>query len=547
MKTFIKNITQVSPSDLITDENQNLVISELQNNVEYLASLISAPNTLNNVISLNKNLLNYDINGNLISSTAGILNDFEKVNSWLAVEDNVIKNDSLISTTVKNALVYSGKPATIESGANSNSWLERDVLIPDQLSDSYFVFGIKGVGLNTIPQTDSISAGGYTYCNTSTIPGISAVADTSTCITRYEDIIIKVIGSDETVIETKTLGPWPQFLNYSNEYDDPKYRSVYTVFKVNSDITSIKLKIFRTKTDGAIALSNILLLPVSKTEIFDLTNIDINNLYDFQNNCVRKIASSVNGRQFSAEATKENNLITKELLTRLSQYNHPNLSVYADSISGATTTTIYNSSNLTIAPKLDMYTFSPSGDQIIHFNMKTDGPSPGTCCLSFNYMVNGSITCPISSSLENGVIYPIFPCNISGGDCVTEKTNYHSYPNPNNYCNKLKLDIYYKTLNPGEYAVPLLADYTKITYYVAVPNSLTSLNKFGYFEIYGNFFDSIVVPKGAITHFMISRNGSNINDTFTGNLLINNISMSLASPDDDLPAPRTYTLYSVNC
>lgn len=548
MSEFINDITQVSPNDLITDETSNLVTQELQNNIKYLFNLLSN-NSTNTTQNTSENLLNYDNNGNKINSTGGNFDSFETKNSWTAIQDTLVSNDNTISNNNVNLLIYSGLPSTIESGATSNSWLERDFYIPQQLQGSGFIFAIKGTGLSSLPQYNELSQ--LNYCNASTVPGVLTVADDNSCILRYEDIIVQIIGATENVTVTKTLGPWPQFsMFYDSNSWGPAYRTIFIPFNVGLNTSSIKIKILRTVNGGAIALSNMLLIPLaSPFDSYNFKNVDINELYDFTNNFYKVNSTTLNGRHVSqsGDLSKLSEVITKEQLLYISQYNK-DVTFDWDQISGPRLIELNNT--VIESSKINMFEFDPGFTRYLHFNTRTNGPSPGVCCISFNYSANpnennGPISCPSSTVLDPNVIYPIANC--SGGNCLSTFSNMHSYPNPLDYCNNVKLDIYYKTINPGDIANPDFSTFNKLSYLIAIPKYLIDGSRMGNFEIYYDFYKYINPVRGAITYFTISRDGANPLDTFTGNFLLGQCSIAVANPPDDIPNPGTYTIKPSTC
>ncbi len=110
-KEFIDEVTQVSPNDLITDETQNIVTNELQSNILYLINLLSSTtannsNSSNSTNQSSQNLLNFDSNGNQTTTTGGTFDTFESKNSWTAVQGNSVANDTTISNSPVNLLIY---------------------------------------------------------------------------------------------------------------------------------------------------------------------------------------------------------------------------------------------------------------------------------------------------------------------------------------------------------------------------------------------------------------------------------------------------------
>ena len=553
MTEFINEITQVSPNDLITDETTNLINNELQNNIKYLVNILASKTTSSvSNQSSTTNLLNFDSNGNTVSQNGGTFNTFEAKNSWTAVKNNAVVNDVYISNAVSNLLIYNGEASTIESAALDNSWLERQFFIPTTLQGGQLIFGLKGTGLNTVPISDAQLAAGYDYCNASTTPGVYTVANNSTCIARYEDIIIQITGSVDPVTATVTLGPWPQFNQYATADWNPAYRSVYVTFNVGVNTSSIKIKVIRTKTDGAIGLSQMVLFGLPEPiPSYNFKNVDINELYDFTNNVLKINATTVNGKHSaqSGENSKLAELITKEQFLYLLQYNK-DIFFDWDQISGPRLVEMDNS--IDAPPKINIFEFNPNSTNYLHFNVKSNGPTPGMCCLSFAYGANqnefsNAISCPTSAAFSPTIVYPLLNCASTDDSCVYFKTNMHTYPDPNLYCKNVKFDVFYKTINPGDPISPNFSTFNKISFLIAIPKYMLDGSSMGNFEIYYDFFKNIKNIRGAITYFTISRDGSNILDTFDGNFLLGPTSLNIANPPDDIPHIGSYTIKPSNC
>jgi hypothetical protein len=289
-------------------------------------------------------------------------------------------------------------------------------------------------------------------------------------------------------------------------------------------------------------------------ESYNFNNIDINELYDFTHNSLKYNSTTINGRHVS-QSTNNNKLseiITKEQLIQHSQYNK-DITFDWDQVSGPRLIEVNNT--LVDSPKINAFEFDPGYDRYLHFNMKTNAPSPGMCSLLFNYFISenefsDTISCETSgiSGLQDGVIYPPLDCTNIGSTCYDTNSNLRLTPELQNYCKTVKLDVYYKTINPGETANPDFANFNKISYIISIPINLTVDGNLGHFEIYHDFFSEIKNNvRGALTLFSISRNGTDPSDTFGGNFLIGPTQMSIANPPDDIPAPGIYVIKPPEC
>jgi hypothetical protein len=546
---FIQEISLLNPNANVTDENINIPLEELQHNINFLAKLVSFASTTSPDFfsQLYGNLLDYNSAGQKIFSNGGNFDCFEKKNSWIAINDGLVANETDFQQEgASNLLVYKGGKSYTDVNGEHGKWIEREFFIPPLVRGTQFVFAIKGTGVYTL--VDQVVPFDYEipYCNDSLVPNVSAVGspvcttgssatssspasgtcipDLSTgCYARYEDIGVEVIGTGISIQDIKTLGPWPMFELYANDVENwkPKFRTTYVVFRAGRNTESVKIRIRRTRDDGALAMSQMFLgaLPVPY-EGYTFENIDINSFYNFNLGISKSNVTTVDGR-FSASncgQAKLSNLLTKEQLNCAIQYNKTVDEFDWDQLSGPRQSDLQFSSSVGplsgYSPKTSVFEFDPGFDRFMHYNMRIDGPNPGLCYLGVSYFVNdndfsGTLTCGVSGTDENRV------------------------------CSNVKFDIKVAIVNTGDFGNPDELEFVTFSYLVPIP-AYTFAGKMGYFEVYGDFYQKLLAGRGAIAYFSISRNGESVLDTFPGNFMIAGVKTGFAVPPDDEPNAGIY-------
>lgn len=444
---FIENITKVSPSNNVTDETFNTPLAELQNNIKFLANFL----TSFNVSSQYGNLLDYDDQGNRVSTNGGTFDNFENKNSWIAIENNIVVNDQKINSEIPlDVLMWNGLASTEQSDAKIKSWIEREFYIPPQLRGIELTFAIKGTGVSFLPSAEEAAAfngGEIPYCDRSTVNGVykvgvalcisnespsgigtsgtSGTSGTPTsgtsgtsgtscaqdignkCFSRYEDVLVEVIGANVSEPFITTLGPWPNHKYFSyNPLWKPAYRTQVMTFRVAQSVSSIKIRIYRTRIDGAIALTNMFLGAIpAPYDGYKIENIDINELYNFKYGIVKFHSSTLLGHHLAQNKnnTLLSNILTKQQVLHVQQFNKVIDEYDWDQISGPRQIELDN--NNTSTPKVSVFEFDPDFTRYLHFNMRVDGPDPGMSYLGFSYFVG-----------ENEFSDPI-TCSVTDSDC----------------------------------------------------------------------------------------------------------------------------------
>jgi len=543
---FINEISLLNPNANVTDENVNIPLQELQQNINVLAKLVSvaAANSPSFLSQLYGNLLDYDARGNKIFSNGGNFDCFEKKNAWTAINNGLVSNDSDIQGDgAKQLLVYKGGKSFTDVNGEHGIWLEREFYIPPLVRGSQFVFAIKGTGVNTLLDQEVPFDYEIPYCNDSEVPNISGVGtpgcspstssspasgtcvpDLSTgCYARYEDIGLEVIGTGVTIQDIRTVGPWPMFELYANDFQQwkPEYRTVYIVFRAGFNTESVKIRIRRTRNDGALAISQMFLGNLAiPYDDYEFENLDINSFYNFNLGITKSNVTTVDGR-FSAGScgrAKLPNLLTREQINCAIQFNRTIEEFDWDQLSGPRHTELEFSAATGAPtgylPKTNVFEFDPHFTRFMHYNMRVDGPSPGLCFLGISYFVN-------QNAFSDTVT-----CGISGTD-------------PQRICSHIKFDIKVAIVNTGEFGNPSDLLYKTFSYLVPIP-AYTLTGKMAYFEIYGDFYQDLQNSRGAIAYFSISRDGESTLDTFPGNFMIAGAKTGFANPTDDIPNSGVY-------
>jgi hypothetical protein len=302
MSGFNRDISVVTPADFLNDKNVNAPLKELIDNDLYILKMLNGNRTL--IKSIYGNLLDYNINGDKILVNGGKMNTYKNCHTWKALKNFAINNDDdLFFDAVNENMVYKGYSDTpvgsIDYNVNRESWLERDIFIPEILRGQELVFSIKGAKFPNYKNWE--------------ISGSQNVALDD----MYETVAIEIENARDTVREFKILGPFENFNEFNNESYSPKMVSSYVSFVTKIDSPSIKIKIFRTDNDGYLHINRIfvgsLTLPYDNSQTkYEVKDIDINSFYDFDNDNSKLTATSVMGRTFPplGENVKVNDLVS---------------------------------------------------------------------------------------------------------------------------------------------------------------------------------------------------------------------------------------------
>jgi hypothetical protein len=289
MSGFNRDISVVTPADFLNDKNVNAPLKELIDNDLYILKMLNGNRTL--IKSIYGNLLDYNINGDKVLVNGGKMNTYKNCNTWKALKNFAINNDEdLIFDAANENMVYKGYSDTpagsIDYNVNRESWIERDIFIPEILRGQELIFAIKG---SKFPNSMNWEISGSQHV---------ALGD------MYETVAIEIENARDTVREFKILGPFPNFDEFNIKSYSPKMISSYVSFVTKIESPTIKIKIFRTDNDGYLHINRIfvgsLTLPYDNSQSkYPVKDIDINSYYDFDNDNSKLTATSVLGRSFA--------------------------------------------------------------------------------------------------------------------------------------------------------------------------------------------------------------------------------------------------------
>lgn len=568
---FLEEISILNPRTNVNDENANLPHAELLHNQKFLLNVLNGTSSNNaQLLSLiYGNLMDYDSSGNKVFFNGGNFDCFEKKHSWLAINDGNVVNDTDIQTEgAANLLVYKGGTTYSDENGDHGVWLERDFFIPTQLRGSELIFAIKGTGvyLNSlvpdVPFDYEIP-----YCDDSEVPNIYTVgtpgcltpsnppitgdpyacdsgfpppvtpppsssvpvtgspddgtceADLSNnCFARYEDVGIEIVGATEETQIVEVLGPWPHHDLYAKQDDWlPGYRTSIVRFRVGAGTETIKIRIRRTRSDGALALSQAFLggLPMPYDD-YKINNLDINEFYDYANGITKWNTTTVSGHHVgeSCGNVKLPDLLTKRDWLCQSQFVKNVEQFDWDEENGPRENELEFSSDVPFSePATHGMEFDPRFTRYAHFDMRVDGPNPGLAYL--------------------GVTYTVGENEFSDGNLCSDGLN------PDDICGHVKFDVWTKVVNTNEFANPSRIDYVRFGYNIPITFAQV-YGGLGYLEVYGDFYQDLNDSRGALVYFTISRDGESADDTFNGNFTVVGTKIGLAVPPDDRPEPDTH-------
>lgn len=270
---FNKKLSLVNPTKLVNDQNANAAPIELQENIEYILNFLNGNKAL--LSGVFGNLFDYNKDGKRVAKNSGKFDTFKKCNLWAAINDLQVSNDTEIVFDEDNErMVYVGQSSLT---SNREKWLEREIWIPETLRDQKLVFALKAAG--------STESTGWSTSNS-----------------VYETIAVQILGGEEEVNEFKTVGYWSNHSWFSNEsYGDPML-TVYVPFQTASDTTSVKIKIFRTVNTGYLHIDRAFIGGIATpydndVEEYDWKDVDISELYDYDNSVTKIMSTGVMGHK----------------------------------------------------------------------------------------------------------------------------------------------------------------------------------------------------------------------------------------------------------
>jgi hypothetical protein len=327
MTEFNTKIDLLNPTLFVNDKNLNAPLQQLLANDEYVLKFLNGNRLV--LKSFLGNLFDYNDTGEKILSNSGRFDSYKKCNTWKALKSFAINNDEDIMFDEANEmLVYKGYCDTADClpdyNVNRETWIEREVFVPEILRGQQIVFGIKAA---PFPEVSGWSVSGSMSMPTS----------------GFETIAVEILNGEQTVREFVVVGPWENRSDFENETFGPDMLSAYIPFRVKPNTKSLRIKIFRTSNENFLHINRMFLgavtLPFDNdTEQYVLKDIDINNFYDYDNDVAKVTATTVMGRKIAPTYAppKQNELI---LLYHLYEEVRKNL-ISSSLLSGTPNTTL---------------------------------------------------------------------------------------------------------------------------------------------------------------------------------------------------------------
>jgi hypothetical protein len=304
MTEFNKNLSLLNPTSFVNDVNYNAPLKQLLENDEYILKFLNG----NRIVlkSFLGNLLDFNATGEKILSNGGRFNTYKKCHTWKALKSFAINNDEdIIFDETNEMMVYKGYCDTATClpsyNVNRETWIEREIFIPEILRGQQIVFGIKASAFETSSDWDLTTAQAIT---TASISG------------GFETIAVEIMNGEQTIREFKVVGPWDIHNTFEHVSSVPEMITAYIPFRVKASTKSVKVKIFRTVNDGYLHINKMFLgavtLPYDNdVEEYGLENIDINNFYDYDNDVAKVTATTVTGHKVARllDNPKQNDLL----------------------------------------------------------------------------------------------------------------------------------------------------------------------------------------------------------------------------------------------
>jgi len=291
MTTYTESLSLLNPTLFVNDQNINKPITELQGNIDYILNFINGNQSILPLIY--GNLWDYTKDGNKFLSNGGNFSTYKKCQVWKALKDfNIVNDTDIIYDAVSNRCIYT---ATLDNNYLSlpnPQWIERELYIPQTLRNQSLILSLKASGCSTTDAT--------TWTEQTALS---------------EKIGIQIIGPSTTIEEFFTVGYWGDFNYFTDKINGPKMTTVHLPFKVDSNTSSVKVKIFRVAPSvGTLHIDKIFLgglaIPYDVTDPstlvetkYKLRSLDINELYDFNNGVSKFNATTLLGHKISEYST----------------------------------------------------------------------------------------------------------------------------------------------------------------------------------------------------------------------------------------------------
>lgn len=271
---YFKNLSLLNANKFVNDENINRPLYELKNNIDYLLQFVDGNKTL--LSGVFGNLLDFNKEGRRITFNGGKFDSYKKVHLWTAYDKLEVSNDKdLFWDSDNKRLVYSG----VESSTESRSkWFEREIFIPENLRDQHLIFAIKASGCQQ---------------------KFNWTENNFVC----EDIAIEILGPELNVKKVVSVGKWENHGYFENfPVYSPKMITQIIPFKTSKFTDHVRIKIYRTVNENYLHVDKMYLgLPTisyfNNSHKYEIKKIDINEFFDFDNNCTKLGASHVLGHK----------------------------------------------------------------------------------------------------------------------------------------------------------------------------------------------------------------------------------------------------------
>jgi hypothetical protein len=289
---FTKDISLVTPVDFVNNEVANTPLIQLQNNLQYVLNFLNGNKLL--LPAVFGNLFDFNKDGKRILYNGGSFDSQRKCHTWTSLTSSAVSNDTEIAFDSTNSnLVYRGQSLLTDS---REKWIEREIFVPEMLRDQEILVSIKASG-----------------CSSADFDINNAVAET---------VAFQILGGAEDVQDFAVMGPWDNFDYYTNDVNLPAIRTHHISVLTARNTKSLKIKILRTVNSNYLHINKIYLgavtMPYSN---YSLNNMDINELYDFNNAITKVTSTGVMGHKVaeSYEKAKGSDLVTFEQLSLLLQ------------------------------------------------------------------------------------------------------------------------------------------------------------------------------------------------------------------------------------
>lgn len=273
---YNSEINLLNPTLLVSDQNFNAPLTQLQENDDYLLAFNNGNRHLLPIIY--GNLWDYDTDGKRFLYNGGKFDTYKKCHTWAALNQLKIVNDSrILFDSTSSRMVYLEYLNT--SATPNPSWLEREIYIPEVLRNQQILFAIKCAG--------SSAASSWTTTN--------AVS---------EVIGVEIMGATQTIQKFFTVGAVSNFNYYNGTRNNPAMTTVFIPFNVDLTTTTVKVKIFRTVTSRFLHIDRIFIGGLTMPfDTYNIQNTDINEFYDFEKGQSKFNATTVLGHTVPSTPT----------------------------------------------------------------------------------------------------------------------------------------------------------------------------------------------------------------------------------------------------